>query len=120
MKMNPEPFLLAHYEAGSLRVLAGALPTLAEHLGVSVEDLIGTPAAKRSTGKRGPAPRLQQQLEQLSRLPKTQQRPVSQLIDTVLQQHRGQARRNATNDKARESGPCACGSIDLDSNANVL
>lgn len=36
-----------------------------------------------------PAPKLQQQLEQLSRLPKAQQRLVSQLIDTVLQQHGG-------------------------------
>ncbi len=77
---------LAHYEAGRLRVLAGALPTLAEHLGVSVEDLMGTPAAKRSSGKRGPAPKLQQQLEQLSRLPKAQQKLVSQVIDSVLAQ----------------------------------
>ncbi|MBA3486043.1 MAG: helix-turn-helix transcriptional regulator [Lysobacter sp.] len=76
------------YESGQRRVPISTLPLLARTLGVSLEDLIGVPAS-RGTGKRGPAPKLQQQLEQLSRLPKTQQRLVSQLIDTVLQQHRG-------------------------------
>ncbi len=75
---------LAHYEAGRLRVLAGALPTLAEHLGVSVEDLIGTPAAKRSTGKRGPAPKIQQQLQQIEALPKAKQRAIAQVLDSML------------------------------------
>lgn len=78
---------LAHYEAGRLRLLVGALPTLAEQLGVSVEDLVGAPATtKRGTGKRGPAPKLQQQLERINALPKTQQRFVMQMLDTVLQQ----------------------------------
>jgi len=76
------------YESGQRRVPISSLPALADTLGVSIEELIGQPT-KRSTGKRGPAPKLQQQLEQLSRLPKTQQRLVSQLIDTVLQQHGG-------------------------------
>jgi len=76
---------LAHYEAGRLRLLAGALPTLAEQLGVSVEDLIGI-TAKRTNSKRGPASKLQQQLEQVSQLPKAQQRFVMQVLDTVLQQ----------------------------------
>ncbi len=75
---------LAHYEAGRLRVLAGALPTLAEHLGVSVEDLIGTPPAKRSAGKRGPAPKIQQQLQQIEALPKAKQRAIAQVLDSML------------------------------------
>jgi hypothetical protein len=50
-----------------------------------MEALIGVPSA-RSTGKRGPAPKLQHQLEQVSRLPKAQQKFVSQMLDTVLQQ----------------------------------
>ncbi|HZH44125.1 MAG TPA: helix-turn-helix domain-containing protein [Lysobacter sp.] len=76
---------LAHYEAGRLRLLAGALPTLAAQLEVSVEELIGTPA-KRGAGKRGAAPKLQQQLEQLSRLPRAKQRFVSEMLDSVLAQ----------------------------------
>ncbi len=51
--------------------------------------MIDTPTKIPRKRKRGPAPKLQQQLEQLSHLPKTQQRLVSQLIDTVLQQHGG-------------------------------
>lgn len=76
---------LAHYEAGRLRLLAGALPTLAEQLGVSVEDLIGV-RPKRSTSKRGPAPKLQQQLERIQALPSAKQRFITQMIDAVLQQ----------------------------------
>lgn len=76
---------LAHYEAGRLRLLAGALPPLADQLGVSVEDLIGTPA-RRTTGKRGPAPRMQQQLERLQSLPKARQRVISDVLDSLLAQ----------------------------------
>ncbi len=73
------------YESGQRRVPISTLPLLARTLGVSMEDLIGIPA-QRSAGKRGPAPKLQQQLEQLSRLPKAQQKLVSQVIDSVLAQ----------------------------------
>ncbi|MBA3486757.1 MAG: hypothetical protein H0T88_06160 [Lysobacter sp.] len=52
----------------------------------ALEALIGGTA--KTASERRPAPKLQQQLEQLSRLPKTQQRRVSQLIDTVSQQQR--------------------------------
>lgn len=72
------------YESGNRRVPISNLPRLATLLGTSIESLIGE---QPKPGKRGPAPKLQQQLEQLSRLPKAQQRLVSQLIDTVLQQH---------------------------------
>jgi len=75
---------LAHYEAGRLRLLAGVLTTLAEHLGVSVETLIGTPIKRSGAGKRGPAPKIQQQLEQVSRLPKAKQRAIVQLLDSML------------------------------------
>lgn len=60
------------------------LPLLASTLGVTVEDLIGVPAA-RGTAKRGPAPKLQQQFERITRLPKAQQRFVMQMIDAMLQ-----------------------------------
>jgi transcriptional regulator with XRE-family HTH domain len=79
---------MAHYEGDVSRIAVETLTQAADVLGVSVEELIGT-HTKRTAGKRGPAPKLQQQLEQLGRLPKAQQRMVSQLIDTVLQQHVG-------------------------------
>ena len=73
------------YESGQRRVPISLLPLLAQTLGTTMEALIGAPET-RSTGKRGPAPKLLHQLEQVSRLPKAQQKFVSQMLDTVLQQ----------------------------------
>jgi transcriptional regulator with XRE-family HTH domain len=72
------------YEVGRRRIPVSALPTLARSLGVSLEELLGddTGAAK----KRGPAPKLQQQIERIQQLPRTQQRFVMQMLDTVLAQ----------------------------------
>lgn len=71
------------YETGNRRVPVSALPTLARHLGVSLEELIGE---KSQPGKRGPAPKLQQQLERISQLPKSKQKFVMEMLDTVLKQ----------------------------------
>lgn len=71
------------YETGERRVPLSALPTLSRTLGVSTEALLGEQA---SPGKRGPAPRLQRQLERVSRLPRAKQRFVSDMIDTLLKQ----------------------------------
>jgi transcriptional regulator with XRE-family HTH domain len=74
---------IASFEIGRRRIPVSILPLLAKALGTSVEALINdTPPA----GKRGPTPKLQQQLEQLQRLPKDKQRLVSQLIESVLAQ----------------------------------
>ena len=72
------------FEKGRRRVPVSALPDLSKALGVSVEELLG--ASEEKPAKRGPAPKLQQQLEKLSQLPRSQQRFVSQMLDTVLQQ----------------------------------
>jgi len=71
------------FEKGRRRVPVSALPELSWVLGVSVEELLG---ADSQPAKRGPTPKLQRQLEQLSQLPRSQQRFVSQMLDTVLQQ----------------------------------
>lgn len=72
------------YESGQRRVPISTLPLLARTLNITIEELIGVPPKR--TSKRGPAPKLQQQLEQLSRLPKDKQRLVSQVIESVLAQ----------------------------------
>lgn len=77
---------VAHYEAGRLRLLAGALPNLSDQLGVSVEELIGTPA-KRQAGKRGPQPKIAQQLERIQSLPAAEQRAIVKVLDSVLAAH---------------------------------
>jgi len=59
------------------------LPGLAKELAVSVEELVGVPVRKN---KRGPTPKLQQQLERISQLPRAKQHFVIEMLDTVLQQ----------------------------------
>lgn len=72
------------YEMGHRRVPVSALPRLARTLGVSVEELLGDDSA--AAKKRGPAPKLLQQIERIQQLPRTQQRFVMQMLDTVLAQ----------------------------------
>lgn len=75
--------MLASYEVGRRRVPVSLLPRLARVLAVSVEQLVGDEAGPR---KPGPASKLLQQMERIQRLPRTQQRFVMQMLDTVLQQ----------------------------------
>jgi hypothetical protein len=42
---------------------------------------------RRGVGKRGPAPKLQQQLERVQSLPKAQQQAISKVLDSVLAAH---------------------------------
>lgn len=72
------------YEMGHRRVPVSALTLLARSLGVSVEELLGSDAA--AAKRRGPAPKLQQQIERIQQLPRPQQKFVMQMLDTVLQQ----------------------------------
>jgi transcriptional regulator with XRE-family HTH domain len=73
---------LAHYEVGRRRVPVSMLPLLATTLAVSVEELIGVSSP---AGRRGPAPKLLQQIERIHRLPKARQRFVMEMIDAALQ-----------------------------------
>jgi len=74
---------LAHYEGGVSRIAVALLPRVAEALGTTVEALL---AEEPKPSKRGPAPKIQQQLERISQLPKTQQRLVMQMLEGVLAQ----------------------------------
>jgi len=75
---------VASYEVARLRIPASMLPRLARVLGVTLEMLIGD--EQRPATKRGPAPKLQQQLERLSALPKTKQRAVMEVLEAMLAQ----------------------------------
>jgi transcriptional regulator with XRE-family HTH domain len=73
---------IASFEIGRRRIPVSTLPLLAKALGTTVEALIeGKPAVR---AKRGPTPKLQQQLEQLQALPKAKQRLVSELIESLV------------------------------------
>ena len=71
------------FEKGRRRVPVSALPALSKALGVSIEELVGHQA---KPAKRGPTPKLQRQLEQLQELPRSKQRFITEMLETVLQQ----------------------------------
>lgn len=74
------------YEVGRRRIQVSALPLVARALSISLEELLGeTKPAARS--RRGPAPKWEQQIEAISKLPRARQRFVSEMLDTVLAQH---------------------------------
>jgi transcriptional regulator with XRE-family HTH domain len=73
----------AHYEVARARVPASMLPQLARIFGVGVDELLGL---RNGTGKRGPTPKFQKQLERIAQLPRAQQRLVMQMLDGVLSQ----------------------------------
>ena len=75
---------LANYEGGHVRLPASMLPLLADLLDLSLDELLGVEA--RPKGKRGPAPKLQQQFERISRLPRTTQQVLMKMLDGVLAQ----------------------------------
>ena len=69
------------YEVGRRRIQVSALPVIAQALGVGIEDLV---IAHAKPARRGPAPKIQQQLERVSQLPRTRQRMVSEVLDSLL------------------------------------
>lgn len=78
---------IASFETGRRRILVSTLPLLAKALDTSIEDLIGESGA-RARSKRGPAPKIQQQLERVSQLPLARQRMVSEVLNSLLAQTR--------------------------------
>jgi len=74
--------IVGSWEVGRSRVPVASLPRLARALAITTADLIGEEAAPL---RRGPAPRLLQQVERIQRLPKSRQRFIMEMIDTALQ-----------------------------------
>jgi hypothetical protein len=52
---------------------------------VTVDELLGEERGKQA-GKRGPSSKLQQQIEQVCQLPRSKQKFVIEMIDTIIQQ----------------------------------
>ncbi|MFT6180085.1 MAG: transcriptional regulator with XRE-family HTH domain [Akkermansiaceae bacterium] len=77
--------MIASYEIGRRKIPATLLPPLSRELRIPIAELLGE---ELKNSKRGPAPKLQKQLEAVSELPKQQQQFVSKFLDTVLNQAR--------------------------------
>lgn len=72
------------YEVGRRRIQVSSLPVIAKTLGVAVEELVGP--EPKATAKRGPAPKLQQQMDRIAKLPRNRQRFVMDVLDSMLGQ----------------------------------
>jgi len=77
---------LAHYEVARIRVPASTLPLLSTLFMTPIDTLVGHTQHTQRSGKRGPVPKWQQQIETIAQLPKAQQRFVTQVLDSVLTQ----------------------------------
>lgn len=80
--VNLSQQLIAEYEAGKKNIPVWRLVNLAEALGVASEVLLADSDGK--TLKRGPAPKLQKQIEKISCLPREQQKSILQVLDMAL------------------------------------
>jgi transcriptional regulator with XRE-family HTH domain len=76
---------MAHYEVGRLRVSVAMLSPLARALAVSVEELIGESSIAHR-GKRGPASKLQQQIEQIGMMPRAKQKFITEMLEALIKQ----------------------------------
>lgn len=72
------------FEKGRRRVPVSLLPAIAKRLGVAVEALLTDDS--KAAAKRGPAPKLQQQMDRITQLPRARQQFVMQVIESVLAQ----------------------------------
>jgi len=76
--------MVASYEVGRRRIPVSMLQALAQALSVDIDGLLGD--ATKARAKRGPAPVLARHMERISALPKTQQKFVIQVLESVLAQ----------------------------------
>jgi transcriptional regulator with XRE-family HTH domain len=70
------------FEHGNRRVPVSMLPLLANALGVSIEDLLSDGPTRHA--KRGPASKLERQIELIRHLPRAKQKFVTDFLDNVL------------------------------------
>lgn len=75
--------MIAAYEAGTRKIPASMLPKIAKLFAVSLEQLTGI---DQQPIKRGPASTLQRQIEQISLMPRTKQKFISEMLDALIKQ----------------------------------
>ncbi|WP_279029186.1 helix-turn-helix domain-containing protein [Gibbsiella quercinecans] len=83
--LNVSQQAVQSWEAGRRRIQISVLPAVARLLSVSLEGLLGE-EAENAPRKRGPASRLEQQIQVISQLPRSRQKLVSEMLDAVITQ----------------------------------
>ena len=77
--------LMAAYEAGARKTPASMIPKLAKIFAVPLEQLMGM---EQLPAKRGPVSTLQQQIEQITLMPRAKQKFIIEMLDALIQQQR--------------------------------
>jgi len=77
------PQQVASFEKGRRKIPVSSLPALAKAFGITIDELIGH---QRGTAKIGRPSKLELQLEQLTKLPRSKQKVVSEMLDGLLKQ----------------------------------
>ncbi|MBN3053786.1 helix-turn-helix domain-containing protein [Pectobacterium brasiliense] len=75
------------WEAGRRRIKVSSLPSVAQIFSVSLEEVFGG-APEPARRKRGPAPKWQQQMEEIDSLPKAKQKMISEMLSALIAQAR--------------------------------
>ncbi len=78
--------MVAYYEGQTDHPPAALLPSLAELLGVSTDQLLGTKPVKKAAGPANQ--RLWRRFKQIEKLPAQERRQLLGVIDAVLDRHR--------------------------------
>lgn len=76
---------IAHYEGGRLRLVASILPSVANAIGTTVMELMDC-TDDEPVRKRGPKSKLEQQVEQISLMPRAKQKFITEMLDALIQQ----------------------------------
>ncbi|MFL0809358.1 MAG: helix-turn-helix domain-containing protein [Agarilytica sp.] len=74
---------MASFEAGRRKVSSSDIPVLAKLFGVSTDELLGI---QDKPSKRGPASKLQRQMDQVNMLPKNKQKFISDMLEALIKQ----------------------------------
>jgi transcriptional regulator with XRE-family HTH domain len=82
-KIGIKQQVIASYEIGRRRIPISALVKLSQALYVKIEDLL---PLEEKPKRRGPPPRLQQELERIQGLPHSKQKLVMDLLETIINQ----------------------------------
>ena len=83
-QIGEQPTNISYWERTGHPPRADLLLPMARALGVTVEDILGEPKARRTTGPGGKAGRV---FEKVSRLPRRQQQKIVEVVEALVAQH---------------------------------
>lgn len=81
-KLSVSQQQIAAFETGKVKIPISALPKLSAILSTPIDQILGI----EKKGRRGPASKLQQQIEMVALLPRSKQKFVIEMLDTLILQ----------------------------------